>query len=167
MRRVGLTLDLDDAQAPVTTLLKIAVVHGPNLNLLGTREPSTYGRATLADIDRELVALGRQENTEVACAQANGEGELVALIQSLGATHDGLVLNPAAYTHTSVAIRDAVLAVGKPAVEVHLSNVHAREPFRHHSFLADIVVGRVMGFGAHSYRLGLLGLLAHLRGIGA
>ncbi|MCC6622998.1 MAG: type II 3-dehydroquinate dehydratase [Deltaproteobacteria bacterium] len=144
--------------------LSIKVVHGPNLNLLGTREPGIYGHATLADIDRGLAALGAELGVAVSALQSNHEGALVDAIQACRAdgTH-GLVLNPGAYTHTSIAIRDALAAVGLPAVEVHLSNVHAREAFRHHSTIADLVVGRVMGFGPESYLLGLRGLVAHLR----
>lgn len=143
--------------------MRIKVLHGPNLNLLGTREPGVYGRATLADIDRQLATLGLELGLEVVSLQSNHEG---ALVDAIHACRDdgtrGLVLNPGAYTHTSIAIRDALLAVGLPAVEVHLSNVHAREPFRHHSTIADVVVGRVMGFGPTSYDLGLRGLAAHL-----
>jgi 3-dehydroquinate dehydratase-2 len=147
--------------------LHIAVVHGPNLNLLGTREPAQYGATTLAEIDAELVRVGGEHQVTVSTFQSNHEGELVSHIQSLangvsgGAS--GIVINPAAYTHTSVAIRDALLAVGLPSVEVHLTNTHTREPFRHHSHIADVVVGRVMGFGAVSYALGLMGLIRHIR----
>lgn len=140
----------------------MAVVHGPNLNLLGTREPDKYGHVTLAEIDSRLRAMGAARRVAVECIQLNGEGELVTWIQQAGPRVDGFVVNPAAYTHTSVAIRDALLATGKPFVEVHLTNVYAREPFRHHSFLADVAVGRVMGFGALSYDLGLTGLLDRL-----
>jgi len=143
--------------------LSIKVVHGPNLNLLGQREPGVYGRATLADIDAALAALGAELGARVTCLQSNHEGALVDAIQACqGDGTRGLVLNPGAYTHTSIAMRDALLAVALPAVEVHLSNVHAREAFRHHSTIADIVVGRVMGFGPDSYLLGLRGLVAHL-----
>lgn len=144
--------------------LTVAVLHGPNLNLLGTREPGLYGHLTLADIDRRLAELAAELGCAVRCSQHNGEGDYVDALQ--GAARDGaagLLLNPAAYTHTSIAIRDALLAVGLPAVEVHLSNVHAREPFRHHSTLADVVVGRIMGFQADSYLLGLRALVGHLR----
>ncbi|MBT9560948.1 MAG: type II 3-dehydroquinate dehydratase [Myxococcales bacterium] len=141
---------------------RVAVVHGPNLNLLGTREPEKYGRVTLPEIDARLRALGAVRGVAIECVQANGEGELVTWIQEAGPRVDGFVINPAAYTHTSVAIRDALLATGKPFVEVHLTNVYAREPFRHHSYLADVAVGRVMGFGALSYDLGLTGLLDRL-----
>lgn len=146
----------------MSSRFRVAIVHGPNLNLLGTREPDRYGSATLADIDTELTALAKAEGGTVTCFQSNVEGELVTHIQSLAGACDGIVINPAAYTHTSVAIRDALLAVGLPTVEIHLTNTHAREAFRHHSTIADIVVGRVMGFGRLSYALGLRGLIAQL-----
>lgn len=145
--------------------MKVLVLHGPNLNLLGTRERSLYGRGTLADIDAALVARAAARGAVAECHQTNHEGVLVDLIQGAASGVDGILLNPGAFTHTSVAIRDALLAVAVPAVEVHLTNVHAREEFRHHSFVADVVVGRVMGFGARSYELGLDGLLDHLETI--
>ena len=136
----------------------VLVLHGPNLNLLGTREPETYGRDTLADIDRKIEALAVDLGLSVHCRQSNREGELVDLIQQAAGNYHGLVVNLAAYTHTSVAIRDALAAVGLPFVEVHLSNVHARESFRHHSMVAAMAAGVVQGFGADSYLLGLRGL---------
>ena len=142
---------------------RILVIHGPNLNLLGKREPDLYGRTSLAEIDRRLGERGRAAGVEVVTFQSNDEGALVTRIQQAaddGTT--GLLLNPAAYTHTSVAIRDAVLAVGLPAVEVHLTSPEAREEFRRTSLLADVVTGLVCGFGARSYELGLLGLLGAL-----
>ncbi len=146
------------------TLLRIVVLHGPNLNLLGTREPGLYGAHTLADVDRALADLASELGVDLTTAQSNAEGAYVdAIQQAARGGADGLLLNPGAYTHTSIAIRDALLAVGLPAVEVHLSNVHAREPFRHHSTIADVVVGRVMGFGLASYLLGLRGLVDRLR----
>lgn len=146
------------AAAPATTM--IAVLHGPNLNLLGQREQAIYGAATLADIDRALAELGGELGVVPICSQHNGEGDLVEAIHAAGAAGCvGILINPAAYTHTSIAVRDALLGVGLPAVEVHLSNVHAREAFRHHSTIADVVVGRVMGFGPSSYLLGLRGLV--------
>ena len=143
-------------------MLQIAVVHGPNLNLLGSREPGRYGHATLAEIDATLVRLGQELGAEVHSFQANGEGALVDHIQAVGPTADGILINPAGYTHTSVAIRDALLAVDRPCVEVHVTNPDAREPFRHRSLVADIAVGRVAGFGAGSYSLGLRGLVGYL-----
>jgi 3-dehydroquinate dehydratase II len=147
-------------RAKVTVL----VVHGPNLNLLGTREPEVYGRTTLAEIDRQIVELGRELGIDVETFQSNDEGALVGQIQKAQGHIDVLIINPAAYTHTSVAIRDAIGAVAVPAIEVHLSNVYKREPFRHHSTIADIVEGRIMGFGADGY---LLALRAALRLVGA
>jgi 3-dehydroquinate dehydratase-2 len=146
--------------------LRIGVIHGPNLNLLGRREPEVYGRTTLAEIDTRLRALGAELGVEVEAFQANGEGELVDRIQELGDRVAGFVINAGAYTHTSVALRDALVGVGRPFVEVHLSNLHAREPFRRRSYLAARAVGVVMGFGAESYLLGLRGLVSYLRGRG-
>jgi 3-dehydroquinate dehydratase-2 len=143
--------------------LRISVVHGPNLNLLGQREPAMYGRLTLADIDLSLAELGRSLGVEVSSFQANGEGELVDRIQGLAAEADGVIINAGAYTHTSVAIRDALLAVALPFVEVHLSNVFDREPFRHKSYLSDRAIGVVVGFGPDSYVLGLRGLVDFLQ----
>ena len=134
----------------------IWVIHGPNLNLLGSREPSIYGAATLADIDRQLVTLGEAEGVRVETFQSNHEGSLVDHIQQAPAAGVGfIVINPAAYTHTSVAIRDALAAVAVPFIEVHLSNVHKREPFRHRSYLSDLAVGVIAGLGAGGYRLAL------------
>lgn len=138
-----------------TTL--IWVIHGPNLNLLGTREPEVYGSTTLADIDRDLQALGQAEGARVECFQSNHEGALVDHIQRARAAGvDFIVINPAAYTHTSVAIRDALAAVDVPFVEVHLSNIHKREAFRHRSYLSDLAVGVIAGLGASGYRHALL-----------
>lgn len=142
--------------------MHIAVLNGPNLNLLGAREPELYGRATLAEIEAATRERARALGVECAWTQTNHEGELVEAIQGLRGTADGAVINAAAYTHTSLAVRDAVLAVGVPFVEVHLSNIFAREPERHHSLLADLAVGVVTGFGAESYRLGLEGLVGYL-----
>jgi len=141
--------------------LSVLVLHGPNLNLLGQREARWYGTTDLATIERDLDALGAQLGVRLAHAQHNGEGALVDAIQQTEA--DGVVLNAAAYTHTSIALRDALLATARPFVEVHLSNVHQREPFRHTSLLADVAVGVVTGFGPDSYELGLRGLVRHLR----
>ena len=143
--------------------LRIGVVHGPNLNLLGRREPDVYGHHTLEDIDRSLIELGRSLDAAVSTFQANAEGELVDRIQSLAGQSDGLIINAGAYTHTSIAIRDALLAVELPFVEVHLSNVFTREPFRHQSYLSDRAAGVVVGFGPDSYLLGLRGLVEFLR----
>ncbi len=147
-------------------MTRVAVVHGPNLNLLGTREPARYGHTTLPEIDARLTALAAARGVAVEAFQSNSEGAIIDAIQAASTRVAGYVINPGGYTHTSVAIRDALLASGRPFVEVHLTNVYAREPFRHVSLLADVAVGRVMGFGALSYDLGLLGLLERL-GVGA
>jgi 3-dehydroquinate dehydratase-2 len=131
------------------------VIHGPNLNLLGEREPEIYGRTRLADIDRHLKQLGRELRLQVETFQSNSEGAIVDRLQRARASSDALLINPAGYTHTSVAIRDAVVALGIPVIEVHLSNVYRREPLRHQSTLADVAAGRIMGFGAQSYYLAL------------
>jgi 3-dehydroquinate dehydratase II len=135
--------------------LAVLVVHGPNLNLLGTREPEIYGHTTLADIDRELVELGLTLGLNVETFQSNSEGAIVDRIQEGQGQIDLLIINPAAYTHTSIAIRDALAAIAVPVIEVHLSNVYKREPFRHHSTIADIAEARIMGFGAEGYMLAL------------
>lgn len=142
--------------------MRVLVLHGPNLNLLGTREPGTYGIETLADIEESLRHVAGELGADVEFFQSNAEGALVDAVQAARGRFDGIVANPAAYTHTSIALRDALLAVGIPFVEVHLSNVHARESFRHRSLLADVALGTVAGFGGESYRLGLRGLVAML-----
>ena len=133
----------------------ILVVHGPNLNLLGTRERQIYGQTSLAEINQMLGQSAQRAGHTLECFQSNHEGALVDCLQQRGAQADVLIINPAAYTHTSIAIRDAILAVGIPTIEVHLSNIHQREPFRRQSYLADIAVGQVAGFGPHSYVLAL------------
>ncbi|MEL6382522.1 MAG: type II 3-dehydroquinate dehydratase [Cyanobacteria bacterium J06626_18] len=144
-------------------MIKVLALHGPNLNLLGKREPSVYGIQTLADIDALLLKEGIALSVEVSPRQSNHEGVLVDLIQGTLNLYDGLLINPGAYTHTSVAIRDAIAAVQIPTVEVHLSNIHKRETFRHHSYIAPVAIGQISGFGADSYRLGLQALVAYLR----
>jgi len=134
---------------------RILVLHGPNLNLLGTRDPLIYGVTTLAEIDAELVARGRARGAVVETTQSNHEGVLIDAIQGAAGRCDAIVINPGGYTHTSVAIRDAIDAVGLPAIEVHLSNIHARETFRTASMVAPRCVGQISGFGAQSYYLGL------------
>lgn len=131
------------------------MLHGPNLNLLGTREPGTYGPTTLAEIDRTLSERAARRGATVECFQSNVEGELVNRIHEVAARAQAIVINPAAYTHTSVAVADALLAVGLPAIEVHLSNLHKREPFRRESLTASACVGTIAGFGARSYYLAL------------
>jgi 3-dehydroquinate dehydratase II len=144
-------------------VFSVLVLHGPNLNLLGIREPGVYGSTTLAEINDQLTALAQQMGSKAEALQSNHEGVLVDAIQGALDRHHGILINAAAYTHTSVAIRDAIAAVKLPTVEVHLSNIYQREAFRHHSYLAPIVVGQISGFGAKSYYLGLQALLAHLR----
>ena len=135
--------------------MRVLVLHGPNLNLLGSREPEIYGRTSLSAIDRLIRAWARRTKTVVTIRQSNSEGELVDWIQHAASRYDVLVINPAAYTHTSVALRDAIAAVAVPAIEVHLSNPAAREPFRRQSFIAEVAVGQISGFGVDSYLLGL------------
>jgi 3-dehydroquinate dehydratase II len=142
--------------------VRVAVLNGPNLNLLGEREPEIYGAVTLAQIEASVRERARALGVECVFSQTNHEGELVEAIQKLKGSADGAIVNAAAFTHTSLAVRDALLAVRVPFVEVHLSNIFAREPERRRSVLADAAVGVVAGFGADSYRLGLEGLVAHL-----
>ncbi|MFT4570216.1 MAG: 3-dehydroquinate dehydratase-2 [Hyphomicrobiaceae bacterium] len=136
----------------------ILILHGPNLNMLGTREPEVYGTTTLADIEAACLALGEELGWSVEAMQSNSEGDLVSRVQLAGEKNAGIVFNPGAYTHTSVALRDAVLACVVPVVEVHLSNIHKREEFRHRSLIAAASAGQVLGFGADSYLLGLRAL---------
>ncbi len=146
-----------------TPTIRILVIHGPNLNLLGTRAPEIYGRTTLADINVELLRRAAALGVELDAFQSNHEGELIDQIQVAATRYDAIVINPAAYTHTSVAIRDALEATSLPAVEVHLSNIHAREPFRHTSMTAARCVGQICGFGAQSYYLGLDAAVTHVK----
>lgn len=139
--------------------MHILVLHGPNLNLLGVREPEVYGQTTLDDINAMLAEEAKAHGVELKTLQSNTEGELVTAIQEASDWADVIIINPAAYTHTSVALRDAISAVGVPTIEVHLSNIYAREDFRHHSHVAPVAVGQVSGFGAESYRLALLAAL--------
>lgn len=158
----------------------VLVVHGPNLNLLGVREPEIYGTTTLAQIDRDLIELGARLGVEVETFQANGEGALIDRIQAFASTaipaahpgtgarapDRGLIINPGGYTHTSVALRDTIAAVGLPAIEVHLSNLHAREPLRHTSLTGGVCLGVIMGLGPDSYRLALHALATRLSAVG-
>jgi 3-dehydroquinate dehydratase-2 len=147
----------------MSALTRILVLHGPNLNLLGIREPGVYGSTTLEGINASLAALAAELGVELRILQSNTEGALVDAIQGALADCRGILINPAAYTHTSVAIRDAVAATALPAVEVHLSNIHAREAFRTHSYLAPIAAGQICGFGPNSYLLGLRALVSLLQ----
>ncbi len=143
--------------------MRIAVVHGPNLRLLGRREPHVYGQATLGEIDRALEELARELGAELEVFQSNREGEILDFLEEVSTRVQGVLINPAGLTHTSVALRDALSGIALPVVEVHLSNPAAREGFRHRSFVAPIAVGTVAGFGLHSYLLGLRALAAHLK----
>lgn len=148
----------------MTDRSRIGVLHGPNLNLLGRREPEVYGSATLADVDAAVEAEAAELGVEVTAFQSNLEGELVDWIQARAPEVDGWLVNAGGFTHTSVALRDALVASERPFVEVHISNVFARESFRHTSVLADVAVGVISGFGAMSYVLGLRGLVGRLEG---
>jgi len=138
-------------------------LHGPNLNLLGIREPQVYGSASLDDINKKILQWAKREGVQVEVRQSNSEGELITLIQEAIGRYQGIVINPAAFTHTSIALRDAIASTGIPTVEVHLSNIYKRESFRHQSYLAPVAVGQISGFGANSYLLGLQAIVEHLR----
>jgi len=142
----------------------VLVLNGPNLNLLGTRQPEIYGHTTLADVELMCVAHGEARGVHVTCRQSNHEGALVDAIHASRGTFDGIVLNAGAYTHTSIALHDAILGTQLPVIELHLSNIHARESFRHHSFIAPVAVGMICGFGPAGYTLALDALIGHLGG---
>jgi 3-dehydroquinate dehydratase-2 len=144
-------------------MIAVHVLNGPNLNLLGRREPGIYGALTLSEIERRLQEHAERAGITVTCRQSNTEGELVTWIQEAGLAGAGVVINAGAYTHTSVALRDAISGSGAATVEVHISNVYAREPFRHHSMLAPVCVGVICGFGAASYHLGMDAVASVLR----
>jgi 3-dehydroquinate dehydratase-2 len=139
--------------------MKLLILHGPNLNLTGKREPDVYGSISLDDIDQRLTEKGLKLGIEVTSQQSNLEGELIDLLQEADSWADGVIFNPGGYTHTSVALRDAVAAIGIPVIEVHMSNVYAREEFRHHSVISPVCKGKIVGFGWHSYLLGLRALV--------
>jgi 3-dehydroquinate dehydratase II len=145
--------------------VRVLVLHGPNLNLLGQREPDIYGVVTLENVNDLLKEEGKKRQVEVSCFQSNHEGAIIDAIHGAVEEYQGIIINAGAYTHTSVAIRDALAGVKIPTVEVHLSNIYRREDFRHHSYIAPIAVGQISGFGAHSYVLGLWALLNYLDGI--
>ena len=134
---------------------QILILNGPNLNLLGTRQPEIYGKLTLRQIEKQVRALAKDLGVNIDFRQSNSEGELVTWIQQAAGKFGAIVINPAAYTHTSLAMRDAISAVGIPTIEIHLSNIHKREQFRHHSYIAEVAAGQIAGFGAESYLLGL------------
>lgn len=144
-------------------MLRVLVLHGPNLNLLGSREETLYGRTSLKEIDAQIADFARKEQIQVESRQSNLEGELVTWIQEARNRFDAIVINPAAYTHTSVAIRDAIAAVALPTIEVHLTNIHAREAFRRRSYIAGVALGQISGFGPTGYLLAMQAAVAHLR----
>lgn len=156
-------VDSSNALEETQPSLSILVLHGPNLNLLGTREPEIYGSLTLDDINRLLIQEGRSLSANISAVQSNHEGTLVDAIHDALFKYQGIMINAGAYTHTSVALRDAIAAVNLPTVEVHLSNIYCREEFRHHSYIAPVAIGQICGFGAKSYLLGLQALVDILR----
>ena len=153
----------DSSSQPGSLELRILVVHGPNLNLLGKREPEIYGTQTLAEIDADLAIAAKSMGAEISCFQSNHEGELIDRIQEAMSRESGILINPGGFTHSSVALRDALAATRLPVVEVHLSNVYAREAFRHLSFVSPIALGVISGLGARGYRFGLEALVEEIK----
>ncbi len=143
--------------------MKLLLLNGPNLRLLGTREPAIYGTFTLADIEQLAIDTATTYDVELTCYQSDIEGELVSVIGAARGEYDGIIINPAAYTHTSVALRDAIAACELPTVEIHISNTHSRETFRHHSYTAPVCIAQIQGFGINGYKLAVEGLIAHLQ----
>jgi 3-dehydroquinate dehydratase II len=144
--------------------MKFLIIHGPNLNLLGRREPDIYGNMTLNDLNKKISEYGKQRDVEIKTVQSNKEGDIIDFIQNAENEYDGIILNPGGYTHTSIAIRDAVCASTKPVIEVHLSNIFAREEFRSKSVISSVTTGIISGFGPNSYLLGIESLILKLRG---
>ncbi len=143
--------------------MKLLLLNGPNLNLLGTREPEKYGKTTLKDIEKHLTKIAQENNIQLDCYQSNHEGDIVDKIQEAKNIYDGILLNAGGYTHTSVAIRDAISSVQVPTVEIHLTNIHAREEFRHNSLISAVCIGQICGFGAYSYDLGFNAIVNYLK----
>lgn len=143
--------------------MKILLINGPNLNMLGTREPEKYGNITLKDVEASMHELAQQYGAELSCYQSNHEGELIDKIQGAKGVYDGIIINAGGYTHTSVALRDAISAISVPTVEVHMTNIHAREEFRHTSLLSGVCIAQVVGFKENSYNYALLGLIDYLK----
>lgn len=144
-------------------MTSILILNGPNLNLLGTRQPEVYGSTTLSDIEASCASWAAELGCEVSFAQSNHEGALIDAIHAARGTHDGIILNAGAYTHTSIALMDAIASVQIPTIELHLSNVHARESFRHDSYIAKVCIGIICGFGAHGYKLAIDALVTQLK----
>lgn len=142
--------------------MKILIINGVNMNMLGIREPEKYGSMTLEDLEKELYAYSFELGIDIETYQSNHEGEIVEKIHSAKNIYDGIVINAGAYTHTSIAIRDAIASVGLPTVEIHMTNIYKREDFRHNSFIAPVCIGQISGFGSNSYKLGLNGLVNYL-----
>lgn len=144
-------------------VMKFLLLNGPNLNMLGTREPEKYGTVTLEYIEKNLKEVAKQNNVELSCYQSNHEGDLIDKIQASNGNFDGIIFNAGGYTHTSVALRDAIASVNTPVVEIHMTNIHTREEFRHNSLISPVCIGQICGFGENSYKLGFYALLEYLK----